>query len=35
MRVVKNCNRLPREVVEFPSTEIFETQLEMFLGNLL
>ena len=33
--VVKHWNQLPRDVVEFPSVEIFKTQLDTVLGNLL
>ncbi|KAK4810930.1 hypothetical protein QYF61_013338 [Mycteria americana] len=35
VRVTKHWNRLPREVVEFPSLEIFKSHLEMVLGNQL
>jgi len=33
--VIKQWNRLPRYVVEFPSVEILKTQLGTVLGNLL
>ncbi|PKU32960.1 hypothetical protein llap_16734 [Limosa lapponica baueri] len=35
LRVTEHCNRLPREVVESPSLEIFKTCLDTFLCNLL
>ncbi|KFV79763.1 hypothetical protein N308_04309, partial [Struthio camelus australis] len=35
VRVTEHRNRLPREVVEYPSLEIFKTPLELILGNLL
>jgi len=35
IRVTEHWNRLPREVVESPSTEIFKTQLDAYLCNLL
>lgn len=33
--VVKHCNMLPRVVVQFPSVEIFKTQLDLVPHNLL
>jgi len=35
IRVVKDWNRLPREVVQSPSVEILKSHLDMVLGNLL
>ncbi|PKU40033.1 hypothetical protein llap_9662 [Limosa lapponica baueri] len=35
MRVVEHWNRLPREVVEAPSLEIFKVRLDEALGNLV
>jgi len=35
LRVTEHWNRLPREVVESPSLEIFKTHLDAFLCNLL
>ncbi|KFP18962.1 hypothetical protein Z169_11226, partial [Egretta garzetta] len=35
MRVVKHWNRLPREVVEAPSLEIFKARLDKALSNLI
>ena len=32
--VVKCCNRLPREVVDAPSLEVFKTRLDGALGSL-
>ena len=35
VRVMEHWNRLPREVVESPSLEIFMAHLDTYLGNLL
>ncbi|KFO09262.1 hypothetical protein N312_03538, partial [Balearica regulorum gibbericeps] len=35
VRVTKSWDRLPREVVESPSLEIFKTHLDAILCNLL
>ena len=35
VRVMEHWNRLPREVVESPSTEILKTHLDAYLCDLL
>ncbi|KFP53976.1 hypothetical protein N323_05634, partial [Cathartes aura] len=35
MRVMKHWNRLPREVVDTPSLEIFKVRLDRALTNLI
>jgi len=35
LRVTEHLNRLPREVVESPSLEIFKTRLDMVLCSML
>ncbi|KFV76451.1 hypothetical protein N308_05926, partial [Struthio camelus australis] len=35
VRVTEHWNRLPGEVVESPSLEIFKTHLDVILGNML
>ena len=35
VRVMEHWNRLPREVVESPSMEIFKTHLDTYLCDLL
>ena len=35
MRVVRHCNRLPREVVDASSLEVFKTRSDEALGNVV
>jgi len=35
VRVVRHWNRLPREVVDAPSLEVFKARLERALSNLI
>ncbi|KFV76399.1 hypothetical protein N308_05870, partial [Struthio camelus australis] len=35
VRVSEHWSRLPREVVESPSLEMFTTRLDVILGNML
>ena len=35
VRVVRHCNRLPREVVDAPSLEVFKARLDGTLSNLV
>jgi len=35
MRVVRHWNRLPREMVDAPSLEIFKVRLDPALNNLV
>ena len=35
VRVVRHWNRLPREVVDAPSLEMFKSRLDEVLGNLV
>ncbi|KFQ57217.1 hypothetical protein N334_08741, partial [Pelecanus crispus] len=34
-RVVKNWNRLPRQVVESPSLEVFKKRVDVALGDIV
>ena len=34
-RVVKHCNRLPREVIDAPNLSVFERHLDNALNNML
>ena len=35
VRVVRHCNRLPREAVDTPSLEVFKARLDGALSNLV
>ncbi|KFQ14719.1 hypothetical protein N330_10901, partial [Leptosomus discolor] len=34
-RVIKHWNRLPREVVDSPSLEVFKTRVDVALGDVV
>jgi len=35
VRMMEHCNRLPREVVDSPSVEIFKALVDAYLSDLL
>ncbi|KFO75548.1 hypothetical protein N303_13773, partial [Cuculus canorus] len=35
IRVVRHCNRLPREAVDAPSLEMFKARVDGALGSLI
>ena len=35
VKVMEHCNRLPREVAESPSVEIFKSHLDTYLRDVL
>ena len=35
VRVVRHCHRLPRDVVDAPSLELFKVRLDQAPGNLI